>query len=120
MTDNAAENMKARMRADLTAAMKSGRKADVAVLRELIATLDNAEAAPGREERASLTRHEFGKGTAETERLALSGQQVRDLLQREIETRERATAEFDRLGRSENAETLRAQADIARRYVEPD
>jgi len=42
--------------------MKRGDKDETAVLRELVAALDNAEAAPLREERPSVDRHSFSGG----------------------------------------------------------
>ncbi|MEZ2128074.1 MULTISPECIES: hypothetical protein [unclassified Sinorhizobium] len=110
--------MKYRLRADLRAAMKAGRKREAALIRELIAAIDNAEAAPGRAERASLVRHDFSSGSAEVERLFLSKDQVRDLLLREIEKREQAAAEFGRLGEAEGADALRTEVLLSRRYIE--
>ncbi|NNU35966.1 hypothetical protein G9X64_05610 [Rhizobium sophorae] len=110
--------MKSRLRADLGRAMKLGKKREVALLRELIAAIDNAEAAPGRTERTALVRHDFRSGSAEIERLVLAKEQVRDLLLREIEAREQASAEFGRLGEAERADALRAVALLAKRYVE--
>lgn len=110
--------MKSRLRADLVPAMKAGRKGEAALIRELIAVLDNAEAAPAGVERASLVRHEFGSGSAEVERLTLSESDVHNLLLMEIRKREQAAAEFDRVGKAEGAEALRAEVLLARRYIE--
>lgn len=44
MTEDAGERMKARLRADLVAAMKDRRTAEAKVLRTLVAAIDNAEA----------------------------------------------------------------------------
>jgi uncharacterized protein YqeY len=108
--------MKTRLRTDLVAAMKLGRKGDATVLRELIAALDNAEAPPVRHEEPSYVQHDFLSGAAETERLVLSREQVRDILLKEIETREQAAAEYTRLGRS--ADALLAEIVVARRYLD--
>jgi uncharacterized protein len=117
MPDDSGTQMKARLRADLAAAMKLGRKHEAALIRELIAAIDNAEAAPGRTERTSLVRHDFRSGSAEVERLLLSDDDVRDVLTREIERREHASAEFDRLGQAEAAAALRAEVVLAKRYA---
>ena len=111
-------SMKSRLRADLVAAMKGGRKQEVSLLRELVALIDNAEAAPSRDEQASVVRHEFGSRSAETERLQLSADRVRDLLLADLERREQAASEFARLGNNQAAATLRAEASLARRYLE--
>lgn len=118
MSDDGGTRMKSRLRADLGAAMKLGRKREASLIRELIAALDNAEATPGRTERASLVRHNFRSGSAEIERLFLSNDQVRDLLLKEIEKREQAAAEFDRLGEAERAGALRTEVMMTKRYVE--
>lgn len=44
MPDSAATEMKARLRADLRAAMKSRNTTEAKVIRSLVAALDNAEA----------------------------------------------------------------------------
>jgi uncharacterized protein len=118
MPEDGGTHMKTRLRADLGAAMKLGRKREAALLRELIAAIDNAEAAPARTERASLVRHDFGSGSAEVERLFLSKEQVREVLLGEIEKREQAAAEFGRLGEAERADALGMEVLAARRYVE--
>ncbi len=109
------DRMKNRLRTDLVAAMKLGRKGEATILRELIAALDNAEAPPVRQEQPSYVQHDFLSGAAEVERLRLSGQQVRDVLSREIETRAQAAAEYARLGK--NADALLAEIVVARRYL---
>lgn len=115
MSEDGGARMKSRLRSDLRTAMKSRRKVDVGLLRELVAALDNAEAIPGD---AEQTAHEFLGGSAEVARLVLSNDQVRDLLLTEIEKREQAAAELERLGEVEHAEALRTEALVARRYVE--
>lgn len=110
------ERMKTRLRTDLVAAMKQGRKTEATILRELIAALDNAEAAPVRDECLSLVRHDFFSGTAETAKLVLSSEQVHAVLLAEIATREQAAAEYARLGKG--ADSLLAEVAVARRYLE--
>jgi uncharacterized protein YqeY len=112
-----ATTMKSRLRADLMVAMKDGARSEAKLLRGLIAALDNAEAAPARVESASLVRHAFAAGTAEVPRLTLDAERVEAILMREIEEREAAAAEYARLGQVERAAVLRAEAEIARRYV---
>ena len=118
MSEDAGARMKARLRADLIPAMKGGRMREVALLRDLMAAIDNAEAVPVREERTSVVRHAFASGSAEVERRALSADQVRDLLLREIEAREQAAAELARVGQVERADGLRADVLAAKRYIE--
>lgn len=117
MTD-AATPMKARLRSDLRDAMRQGHRREVALLRELIAAIDNAEAVPQAAVPASLPGHAFGSGAAEVPRLRLEGDAVRALLRREIDSRARAAAECDSLGAAERAQALREDALMAERYLE--
>ncbi len=111
----ASDHMKTRLRTDLVAAMKLESKGAAKILRELIVALDNAEAAPVRRDEPSYIQHDFFSGAAETERLLLSGEQVRAVLLQEIAAREQAAAEYVRLGRS--ADALLAEVAVARRYL---
>lgn len=115
MSEDGGTRMKSRLRSDLRTAMKSRRKLDVALIRELVAALDNAEAIPGAAEQIA---REFLGGSAEVERLVLTNDQVRDLPLTEIEKRQQAAAELERLGEVEHAEALRTEALVATRYVE--
>jgi uncharacterized protein YqeY len=118
MSEDAAVHMRSRLRADLLMAMRSRRKFEVALIRELVAAIDNAEAPAGNAGARTSDRHEFGSGSAEVERLVLSRDDVRALLLREIESRERAAGEFERLGEVERADALRTEVIVAKRYVE--
>src|SRR5690242_15507976 len=96
--EKAGEAMKARLRRDLRTAMKRGDNGETALLRELVAALDNAEAVPLREERPSVDRHAFSDGSAEGERRVLTQGDVHALILREMNARVEAAAEFARLG----------------------
>lgn len=115
MTTTPAEAMKADLRRDLVAAMKRGDKAEMALLRQLVAALDNAEAVPLAEERT--VHHLFGAGTAEAERRHLTEDDIRALLRWEIDARTEAAAEFARLGVELRATALTAEVELIRRYV---
>lgn len=118
MPVDAGSDMKARLRGDLRAAMKEGRTAEARVIRALIAAIDNAEAPPLHAGQTALMQHLFCSGSAEVERLLLSGSQVRDVLLAEIHERERAAAELERLQKTDRAEALRAEALLAKLYIE--
>ena len=116
MSEDAARDMKVRLRADMRVAMKEGRAAEVKVIRTLIAAIDNAEAPP------ILLVHEepvdpSANSSTEVERLVLTRAQVRRVILSEVDERERAAVELDGL-QAERAEALRAEAVIAKRYVE--
>lgn len=113
MSIDAANGMKDRLRADLLAAMKERDMAEVGTLRTLIAALDNAEAPPAAQ-RVAMPGDDM---TTETERLLLDAGTVAAVIAAEIAERERAAAEFDRLGRADRAAQLRAEAAIGRRYL---
>lgn len=117
MSGNSGTEAKSRLRADLVAAMKLGQKREAGVIRGLIAAIDNAEAAPARAEPASQV-HDFRSGSAEVPRLGLGQDQVREVILREIDERERAAAEFAGLGDAQRAEALHAEAAVAKRYLD--
>ena len=118
MTESIATRMKQRLRADLTAAMKLRNSAEATILRDLIAALDNAEAAPAKPESASLVRHDFHARSAEAARLVLDAGQVQAIIRREIDTRTDAVAEFDRVNQPLRADALRAEILVAQRYLD--
>lgn len=114
---SAAESMKARLRADLTTAMRARNAAEVKLLRALVAAIDNAEAPPAAGQPAE-SGFGFAAASSEVQRLILGAAEVQQVLRSEIEEREHAAAEFDRVGRPDQAADLRAQADLARRYLD--
>jgi len=117
VTENAGEAMKTQLRRDLRAAMKRGDKVETAVLREIIAVLDNAEAAPLRKGRPSVDRHSFSDGSAEGVRRVLTQEDVHAVMTGEMKTRVEAAAEFMRLGAEARSIALDAEIRILRRYV---
>ncbi len=64
-----------------------------------------------------VVQHDFHSGSAEILRLGLGEADIRDLLVGEIGEREQAALEFDRLGLEDQAEAMRAEALIVRRYL---
>lgn len=109
--------MKAWLRADLRTAMKERRTIHAKVIRALLAAIDNAEAPPAHARQTALAPHDFRSGSAEVERLLLSSAHVHSVIVAEINERERAAAEMERVGMMDRAEALRAEAVIARRYI---
>lgn len=118
MSEDAGRDVKARLRADLRTAMKDRRTFETKVIRALLAAIDNAEAPPVHARQAMSVHHRFRSGSAEVERLLLSRSDVRHVLWVEIHERERAAAELEHLGRMDHAEVLRAEALLAKRYLE--
>lgn len=112
MHEDAGNEMKLRLRTDLRGALKGGRGSEVRLIRALLAAIDNAEAVPLPAEPAI-----HGRST-EVERLFLSGARVRAVLLAEIREREEAAEIFERHGETERAAPLRAEAFVARRYID--
>ena len=116
--EDAGRNVKARLRADLRTAMKGRHAFDAGVIRALVAAIDNAEAPPIHAGHAAPVHHDFHGGSAEVERLLLSRSDVRRVLLAEIHERERSAAELERLDMRDRAEALRAEALLAKRYID--
>jgi len=116
-THDAAAALTARLRDDLKAAMKARNALDIAVLRVMIAALDNAQAVPLPEGRQRYVVREFGDGSAEAPRLRLAEEDIRRLLSQEVRDREDAATQFEDLGRADRAASLRAEAAIVSRYL---
>ena len=118
MPNDAATEMKARLRADLRTAMKARNATDAKVIRSLVAALDNAEAPALPVDQKPAEAHPFASRSAEVERLRLTWPQVHDILRGELQERERAAAEFARLSKPEHAAALREEAIVITRYLE--
>jgi hypothetical protein len=117
MSGNAAESLKNRLRTDLRAAMVGKRKAEISLLRALLAAIDNAEAPAQSAEQVKAGMRSFGEGTAEVGRLTLMPEQLAALLAREIASRELAAAEMASHGQTDRAQLLRDEAALAKRYL---
>ncbi len=118
MTDDFAEVMSARLRADLKVAMRARMALEVSVLRSLIAAIDNAQAIPVAPGHQPYVARAFGDESAEAPRLRLSEADVFAVLDREAETRADAADELDRCGRPAEAAALREQAGVVNRYLD--
>jgi len=109
-----ARAMKDRLRANLRLALLARRSADAAVLRTLIAAIDNKEAPP----LMSRTLHEAEQAAAEVPRLRLDSKAVRDILLSEIAEREIAVAHLEAAGAPDKAEVLLSEVLLIRQYVD--
>ena len=117
MLDDAASQMKDRLRTDLRSAMKGRNALQARVIRSLVAAIDNAEAPDLTLEHLAPVQHQFENGSAEVERLRLDWPAVRDIVHAELQERERAAAEFDRLEMPDRATELRTEADVIKHYL---
>jgi uncharacterized protein YqeY len=120
-----AEALQDRLRADLRTAMKARQTLEIALLRGLIAAIDNAQsagveagpavsAAPEASSQWVAAGAAFGSG--EVTRRVLTAADLADLLAAEATKRGATAAEMDRVGRSDLADVARAEAAIIARY----
>ena len=108
-----ASALKKRLRADLKTTMRERKAGEVAVIRTLIAAIDNAEAVPidGLEER--LRRRE---DVGEVARRDLDAAALDEVLAREMETRLSAAEDYTKHGREDDAARLHDEAALIARY----
>ena len=114
---DAADRAKARLRADLTTAMRQKAVVRVRALRNLLAALDNAEAVSNSDRDERYRVHAFLDGSAEVARLVLTEEEVTAIFRREAATHRAAASELSALCKMEHAEALLAQASIIETYL---
>jgi uncharacterized protein len=111
------EAWKSVLRDALRGAQRARRTSAVAVFRETLAAIDNAEAAdpsaaPPVQQHEVIAGGVAGLGAGEVARRVLSAQEVAALIEREIQERRAAAATYEAHGRPEEANTLRSQIDL--------
>ncbi|MGH1564649.1 hypothetical protein [Mumia sp. DW29H23] len=119
--------LRARMRTDLVAAMKARQPEVVTALRTAIAAIDNAEAVEVTEAphatSTAVSEHvagtQSGAGATEAERRTLSADEVRAVLQVQIDERLAEAQGYEEHGRADAAARLRREADALQSYVGP-
>lgn len=111
MTDTAGIEMKARLRAALASALKERRSRDVAVIRTLVAAIDNAEAVAVTERRGVFTR--FGDG--EAPRRMLRPADIDALFASELRERRAAAEQLQAHGQQERARQLMEEIAVIER-----
>lgn len=118
MQEDAASQMKGRLRSDLRTAMKARNVLRARVIRSLVAAIDNAEAPALASERATPVQHQFETRSAEVERLQLDWPTLCAIVHAELQEREGAAAIFDRLEMHDRAAELRKEAEAIKPYLE--
>jgi uncharacterized protein YqeY len=103
-----------RMRRDLTAAMKERDRARITVLRTALAAIANAEA-PVVDTRAWPPPV---AGSTEVERLELTDADRQRVISAQIVDREDTVAQYERNGRTAEADVVRSEIAILRTYQE--
>jgi uncharacterized protein YqeY len=101
------------VQADLLVARKARDEHAVTALRTLLAALANAEAPPA-PPTSSLDPKVLG--TNEVDRLVLTEDDHRRILDEQIAAREDAADEYDALGQNAAADRLRAEGAVLQRY----
>lgn len=116
---NPVERRQSQLRRDLRLALTARRAEEASLLRCLLAAIDNAQAVPVGDlhERAKYAAPRFGDGTAEAPRRELSAAEIERLLLDERQERIDAAEQCERVGRSDRATALRAEAAIVARYI---
>ncbi|GGP85466.1 GatB/YqeY domain-containing protein [Saccharothrix coeruleofusca] len=117
--------MRASLRDDLKAALKTRDRVAISALRSALAAIENAEAVPVDQPPVAAAGSEHvagaaaGLGAAEAERRHLTDADLRSIVEREVGERSAAALEYQRLGRDDEAARLRAEAEVLNRYLDP-
>jgi uncharacterized protein len=112
-----------RMRRDLTAALKAQDAVAMAALRSAIAAIENAEAvdasaaAPRDTSSEHIAGATAGVGSSDVQRRILSDAEVDAIVGAQIEERSEAAAQYEKLGRGQEAQKLRREAAVLAAYV---
>jgi uncharacterized protein len=107
-------SLRQRLRAALPVALKARDRTAVAALRSTLAAIDNAEAVgAGVTIRGpAIEESPVGAGATEVERRIVGEEQVRDVVLAEVAERRAAAEEYERAGRTDRADRLRAEAAV--------
>jgi hypothetical protein len=110
------EEWKIVLRAALQEARRTRQAHAVAVIRETLAAIDNAEAADSSAappvQHGAIAGGVAGLGAGEVPRRMLSAEAVTAIVEREIQERRDAATTYSALGRHDEANTLRLQLDV--------
>jgi uncharacterized protein YqeY len=120
MTMGSEEPLRARLRSGLTVAMKARDHVAVAALRATLGAIDNAEtvSAPSTVDGSlAIEQTPVGVGAADVARRVLTEGDIAGIVRDEATEREEAAAEYDRAGRPDRAQRLRAEACVLFTYL---
>ncbi len=122
MTDE--EALRGRLRRALTDAMKQRDRTAVTALRTALSAIDNSEAV-ARPEPASdvgcgaIAGAVHGVGRTEALRRNLTEGEILDVVVDQIDERDQAADEYERMGQLDRANLLRDEAAVLRSHVDP-
>lgn len=117
MTSHPVDAVKARLRADIRAAMSAKQMSEARVLRTLLAALDNAEAHPVATGHTPSVEQAFGDKSVEVARKVLSSDDVEAVLKAEYDERVTAARELEQHGKVAEARALKAEVALVSRYL---
>lgn len=109
--------MKLRLREDMRAAMKGGRRAEVDALRTLAGAIDQAEAVPVEHSPGGALGVQFGDPAAEVPRKVLTAEDIRAVIAAEREEAMKVADDVERHGLSDEAARYRLRAELLERYL---
>ena len=119
------EALRARLRRALTDAMKQRDRTAVTALRTALSAIDNAEAVarpepPSDVGSGAIAGAVHGVGRSEAVRRNLTEGEILDVVLDQIDERDQAADEYERVGQLDRANLLRAEAAVLRSHVVPD
>ncbi|MEY9870804.1 uncharacterized protein YqeY [Streptacidiphilus sp. MAP12-33] len=112
-----------RLRDALAVAIKGRDRLTTSVLRATLGAIENAEAVPadpavaGGPGSLSIEGSPVGVGAAEVARRVLTEDDVRAVVRAEVAERREAVAAYERVGRPDHVERLRAEIEVLAAYV---
>lgn len=111
-----------RIKTDLTVAMRMRDRTTMAVLRDVLAVIDNAQARDASEASGGISSSQvagasLGAGSSDVDRRELSDADVYNLISAERDERMRVAGDFDSMGRTEQAARLRQEASVLAAYL---
>ena len=116
------DRLRRRLRESLKVALRARDSVATVAIRSAMSAIDNAEAvdlshAPP-PKRGTVGDIRLGVGAAETARRDLSAREVVEVVRAEVTDRTAAAAEYERLGRTDEASRLKAEADALASILE--
>jgi hypothetical protein len=118
------EALRARLRRALTEAMKQRDRTAVTALRTALSAIDNSEAVarpepPSDVGSGPIAGAVHGVGRSEAVRRNLTEGEIRDVVVDQIDERDHAADEYERMGQLDRANLLRDEAAVLRSHVVP-
>ena len=116
------EALRVRLRHALTNAMKQRERTAVTALRTALAAIDNSEAVarpepPPDVRSGAIAGAVHGVGRSEARRRDLTDAEILDVVVEQIEERDHAANQYERMGQLDRAKALRDEAAVLRSHV---